>query len=192
MLADRFQQLLSLAQEQRPDYPASLGSPPESGQELLRKAAGEGEIPDLLSTLYRQVSGTRRSIPEQHLMDFLPGYRLIHITELLQETQRARETLLEEGDCPPARVIPFLANYSGDFYCVVLDDTGAEKICVLTNLEGELEEWSASPAEFLETVSAFYREGAFTVDADGFLEVDFDKVDEIGQRINPDSPYWMD
>ncbi|MNI91040.1 hypothetical protein D3C73_1486530 [compost metagenome] len=85
-----------------------------------------------------------------------------------------------------------MANYSGDFYCVVLDDTGAEKICVLTNLEGEPEEWSASPAEFLETVSAFYGEGAFTVDADGFLEVDFDKMDEIGRRINKNISYWME
>ena len=86
MLSDLFRQFMFLSMSLREDYSKSLGEKADNWEEILHLL--DNNIPMLYQVLYSQVSGTFRDIDQQELMDFIPGYRLIHINELINENAR--------------------------------------------------------------------------------------------------------
>ena len=104
-MLDRF---LSLSDALRPEYSATLGT---SSEQQADSVILDGKpLPPFLRAIYSNVQGTPAGIQEQSLMDFIPGYRLIHISEL----EACHETCAKiEGS---RQFLPFLANYSSDFW----------------------------------------------------------------------------
>ena len=89
-LTEKFQEYLSLSAQMRPDYTTSLGT---SG-DITRVVP---EAPELLKTIYSTVSGTSSNQDEPSLVEFIPGYRLIHIEEYEQEQKVLLGILEEKG-----------------------------------------------------------------------------------------------
>lgn len=76
-LTEQFQEYLNLSADLRPDYIASLGK----GDNEAKITAIFPEAPELLKAIYNTVSGTSSEEEEPSLIEFIPGYRLIHINE---------------------------------------------------------------------------------------------------------------
>ncbi|MNP77843.1 hypothetical protein D3C76_1753520 [compost metagenome] len=49
-----------------------------------------------------------------------------------------------------------------------------------------------SPEKFLETLCEFYKQEAYFLDEDGFLDCDLIKEGEIGTELNPGAQYWSE
>jgi hypothetical protein len=73
---DLFNKFLEMSDLLRTDYSMSLGKAEENWQQIIHPTL---EFTSLFQVIYSNVQGTRRGIKEQKLMDFIPGYRLIHI-----------------------------------------------------------------------------------------------------------------
>ncbi|MFM9327211.1 hypothetical protein [Paenibacillus mesotrionivorans] len=190
MLESLFRECLSLSSKLRPNYSESLGTRAENWEETFGRSGNE--IPLFFKSIYNHVSGTRRDINQQELMDFIPGYRLIHITEITKEKENVKNILVEDYLNESDNIIPFLTNYSSDFYCIIKNAVGEESICVLTNDSGEPIEYSRSPQKFFETIIEFYRSGVYFLDHDGYLDYDYEKQRSIGSEINKGVSYWVD
>ena len=106
-----FMEYLSLSDKLRNGYQDSLGSSPPVWKETL--AAISPAIPSFFETIYGKVEGTYRDIANQKYMDFIPGFRLIHINELESEFHTLLQ-MLEPDDVSESQIkmiIPFLADY---------------------------------------------------------------------------------
>ncbi|MFZ6709490.1 hypothetical protein [Undibacterium sp. TC9W] len=182
---------LALSDQARPGYRESLGRGlPRLEAEYRLKTIFESpaDIPELVLELYCQVDGTLRDVADQKVMDFIPGYRLIHIDELEEEFQKFMAIL------GPSRHhnFPFLANYSSDFVCIESEPENREnKIGGFLHDDPQFELMHSSAEDFLTTVIAFYRENVYFLDADGFLDYDFDKQTLLGNRLNNGILYWQ-
>ncbi|MFZ6644028.1 hypothetical protein ACO0LL_30235 [Undibacterium sp. TC4M20W] len=182
---------LALSDQTRPGYRESLGRGlPRLEAEHRLKSIFESpaDIPELVLELYCQVDGTLRDVADQKVMDFIPGYRLIHIDELEEEFQKFMAILR------PSRHhnFPFLANYSSDFVCIESEPENREnKIGSFLHDDPQSELMHSSAEDFLTTVIAFYRENVYFLDADGFLDYDFDKQALLGNRLNNGILYWQ-
>ena len=69
-----FEEFLFLSVQLRTRYLDSLGEENCDWEKILSEI--DVEIPQLFRVIYGKVSGTKRSIEDQTLMDFIPGYRL--------------------------------------------------------------------------------------------------------------------
>lgn len=183
-----FLELINLSEKMRPSYKESLGPKTEEWEEIVKKLGPS--VPPVYSLIYSQVSGTKRSIEDQMLMDFIPGYRLIHIAELIEEKANLQHVLVPEELPEGAELYPLLANYSSDFICIVRYADGDEKIGLVTNLEGIPEILHNSPESFFKTHCEMYRQEVYFADTDGFLHLDWDKKNLVGAKCNPGISYW--
>jgi len=188
MVENLFKESLRLAGLFRPQYPQSLGSNMSNWEDVFKKL--NKPIPKLFRAIYSNVSGTERDIKEQEVMDFTPGYRLIHISELIQENDNLKNILTDEKYSDNEIVIPVLANYSSDYICYYKNSAGEEFICSLRNDSGELIVMHNSPEKFLETSCEFYKQGVYFLDSDGYLDYDMEKQRMIGSSINHSTTYW--
>lgn len=171
------EEFLALSETLRPGYTASLGTSISIAE---RDAAVAGvSIPPFLADVYSQVAGTRAGISEQTLMDFIPGYRLIHVQEIAANYQDCIAMDREEG------FIPFLANYSSDFFC--WNDGSIYDVSHDNPVPAIMHE---SESKFWETICAFYQRDVYFLDADGFLDYDFDMEKVVASAINPGVRYW--
>jgi hypothetical protein len=75
----QFEQFLNLSHELRAEYRTSLLPVNPTWQAILHQFLDE--VPQLLSVIYSKVSGTFYTVEDQSLMDFIPGFFLIHIEE---------------------------------------------------------------------------------------------------------------
>jgi hypothetical protein len=189
MLENLFKDFLNLSSALRPQYPQTLGMRTDDWEEIFRQPGAE--IPLIFKSIYNYVSGTKRDIKQQELMDFIPGYRLIHVSELTKEMENAKNILTEEYISQSDFIIPFLANYSSDFFCSIKNAKGEETICLLTNDSGEPIEYSNSPQKFFETIIEFYKNGVYFLDNDGYLDYDYEKRRSIGAKINKGVSFWI-
>ena len=175
-MLDKF---LSLSDKLRPKFSASLGA---SNEVQANSILINGKpLPLFLREIYLRVEGTRSGITEQSLMDFLPGYRLIHAQELVSNFETCSKI---EGS---GNYLPFLANYSSDFICWK---------------DGEIFEFAhdrPSPclvhkteASFFDTICDFYAKGVYFLDEHGYLDYDFDQERIVGTSINPGITYWQE
>lgn len=72
------------------------------------------EIPTMFSYLYNTVNGTSRNIKNQQYFDFIPGYRLMPIEEIL-DIYESFLSVYEEYE----NIIPFLNDYSSCYYAYI-------------------------------------------------------------------------
>ncbi|MFC3749637.1 hypothetical protein [Paenibacillus sp. GCM10012306] len=189
-LTQLFQDYLQLSDSLRPGYSASLGT--GHGGKDDQMAAIVPEIPELLAAIYNTVSGTNREEEEPNLIEFVPGYRLIHRDEYEQEMQVLAGILAEKGHPVEGTVLPILTNYGSDFICYYRSADGTERICDLLHDFGDLVVMYDSPAKFLETLSEFYRQEVYFLDEDGYLDCDLIKEGEVGAEMNPEASYWSE
>lgn len=192
-LTQKFQEYLQLSDSLRPGYLASLGSGNEEKALQLGKAAGDAaEVPELLKAIYSVVAGTSSEEEEPSLIEFVPGYRLIHFDEFAEQTKVLEGILEEKGHSAEGLVLPILTNYGSDFICYYRSPDGTERICDLLSDFGDLVVMYDSPDKFLETLSEFYRQEVYFLDEDGYLDCDLIKEGEVGAGLNPEATYWSE
>ena len=184
-----FAELLRRADLLRPGYVASLGKPqPETLRAITRRI---GSLPELATTIYGAVAGTVRETERQEFFDFVPGLRLIHIQDLLERTAAVSRILGKSGAASrrtSAAYLPFLEDYSEHFVCRRLGATPPSIVALGPEEEPEI--ICKDEQTYLRMLNAFYAERVYFVDADRYLDYDFEKEGLIGQQFNPDLIYW--
>ncbi|OKP95530.1 hypothetical protein [Paenibacillus sp. P46E] len=185
-----FQEFLQLSAGLRPNYIASLGSGETTGGPVISDIVPAA--PGLLEAIYSQVSGTSSNEEEPSLIEFIPGYRLIHIQEYAQEIQVLRSILEEKGYSGGGTVLPILINYGSDFICYLQSEDGTERICDLLHDYGDLVVMYDSPEKFLETLCEFYKQDVYFLDEEGYLDCDLVLEGEVGAALNPSAHYWSE
>jgi len=123
-------------------------------------------------------------------MDYTPGYRLIHISEIVEEKNIIDSVFVKNDRAEIEVVIPLFVNYSSDYICYCKYSTGEEYICTLMHDEGDLVLMHKSPKKFLETICELYKQGVYFLDSDGYLDYDSDKESIVGSKLNPGIEYW--
>lgn len=174
-LIDEF---ISLSDELRPGYSLSIAKNKESS--LI--------LPESLDILYSKVSGTYYEIEDQRLMDFLPGYLLIRDAEYESFTQSVKEMIPNGED----KYYPILVNYSSDFYALKVSEGKEKGIFLIEHDADGPTKIHHSFEDFLRTIIACYKEKIYFLDDDGYLDMDFDEEQLIGQKYNPDIDYWFE
>lgn len=174
-LIDEF---ISLSDELRPGYSLSIAKDKESS--LI--------LPESLNILYSKVSGTYYKIEDQRLMDFLPGYLLIRDAEYESFTQSVKEMIPNGED----KYYPILVNYSSDFYALKVSEGKENGIFLIEHDADGPTKIHHSFEDFLRTIIACYKEKIYFLDDDGYLDMDFDEEQLIGQKYNPDIDYWFE
>ncbi|QQZ63334.1 hypothetical protein JI735_13120 [Paenibacillus sonchi] len=185
-----FQEYLELSARLRPGYTASLGSGQGEGQPAVSDIVPDA--PKLLQAIYSQVSGTSSDEEEPSLIEFIPGYRLIHIQEYAQEIKVLESILEEKGYSGGGTVLPVLTNYGSDFICYYQSEDGTERICDLLHDYGDLVVMYDSPEKFLETLCEFYKQEVYFLDEEGYLDCDLVLEGEVGAALNPSAHYWSE
>lgn len=188
MIERLFVHYLQQSDRVRPGYYSSLGVPAPNFYEVLQ--ALHGEKLELLQVIYGTIAGTRRNIANQ-LMDFTPGYRLIHIEELDYESKNLSRYIKQ--NMPPLfdTIIPILANLSSDYTCLAVID-GKESIVKVLHDSDQIEIIHKDSTDFLQTLCAFYNEGVYFLDPQGFLDYDFIAEGAVGAKLNPQIKYWQE
>lgn len=187
-LTEQFQEYLKLSADLRPDYIASLGK----GDNEAEITAIFPEAPELLKAIYNTVSGTSSEEEEPSLIEFIPGYRLIHINEYEAEMKILAGILEEKGHQVDGVILPILTNYGSDFICYFKSADGVERVCDLLHDFGDLIVMYESPEKFLETLCEFYKQEVYFLDEEGYLDCDLVKEGEVGAALNPDAKYWSE
>ena len=139
-------------------------------------------IPTFFEKIYSVCNGTRQDISEQKFFDFLPGYRLMQVDEILSYYEQTFKSFSEYD-----KIIPFLTDYSRCCYAYAVNK-GKECIVLLTD-EG-IELIHSKISDFWDTIVAFYDENVYFLDEDGYLSYDYDMEGEIGKKYNKDISYW--
>lgn len=142
------------------------------------------DIPDILETIYKNVSGTRYELKDQRMMDFLPGFLLIHILEY-QESDIQLNKILKGRE--EDQYLPLLRNYSSDFIALNVRTNGIYQIF---HDDDESYLIYKNPMDFLKTINDFYYGNAYFMDEDGYLDYDPDLEYEIAKRNNPEVKFW--
>ncbi len=173
MVKNVFENYIGYSAKLRPEYPDSLGSSISGWENVVKTITTD--IPAIYKAIYGKVSGTMRNIENQALMDFIPGYRLIHIQELEQEKTNLDDVLQYCEEIEGLTFLPLLADYSSHYICYCKDESGAEMIYRVT-LEDEPELLYESPETFLKTICEYYKQQIYFLDQDGFLDCDFDQL----------------
>jgi len=191
MIDDLFDKYLSLSDKMRNGYQNSLGNAHPMREKIL--AAITSDVPKSIKSIYRKVEGTHRDIANQKYMDFVPGYRLIHIEELEYEYHILLRLLELDDVCESQikTICPLLADYSSCYICCAETIRNEEAVFHYSPDNG-LQKMHISVELFFKTIIAFYHKGVFYLDEDGFLDYDFDREGIIGAAYNPGIEYWTD
>lgn len=139
-------------------------------------------IPNFFKEIYSVCNGSKAEISEQIFFDFLPGFRLMQVDEIINQYENKFSGLSIYDD-----IIPFLTDYASCYYAYVRND-GKEYI-VLVSEEG-VELIHSSIDDFWNTIIAFYDEGVYFLDEDGYLSYDFEMEGEVGKKYNSGVDYW--
>ena len=191
MITDLFDEFLSLSDKMRKGYRNSLGNSYPTWENFFTKITPL--IPEVFQMIYGKAAGTYRDIANQKYMDFLPGYRLIHIEELEKEYHTLLQ-LLELENVYEAQIemtIPLLADYSSSYIFYAKTDDNKEVIFHFAPDDG-LQKMHNSIELFFFTIIAFYTKNVFYLDNNGFLDYDFERVGIIGAALNPGIEYWLE
>ena len=191
MISNLVKKYLSLSDKMRRGYKNSLGAASPAWEKTF--AAIVPAVPEFIRAIYGEVAGTHKNIADQKYMDFIPGYRLIHIEELECEYHTLLQLLASDDVCEVQikTIIPLLADYSSCYICYVKTTDNRQSIFHYSPDEG-LQKMHNSVELFLETIIAFYHKDVFYLDEDGYLDYDFEKEGLIGAAYNPDIEYWME
>ena len=140
-------------------------------------------IPTFFEEIYSICNGTKWEISEQIFFDFLPGFRLMPIDEIIN---RYEKEFKNWADCE--MLIPFLADYASCYY-MYAQNNGKEYTVYVTPEDG-IELIHSSIDDFWNTIIAFYDEGVYYLDEDGYLSYDFEMEETIGKKYNSGVNYW--
>jgi len=184
-----FKEFIFLSKKIREEYPMSLGEKNSNWEEVCRSI--DVDIPVLFQAIYSRVSGTKKDIKQQQLMDFIPGYQLIHISELVNENIKFNNVYGFNNDFKDLKLIPFLTNYSSDFVCYGKMNDGREVVGTIMHDDQQFTPMHDSVEKFFETICEFYKKDVYFLDADGYLDYDFEQEGVIGAEINPSIDYWL-
>ncbi|NQX48300.1 SMI1/KNR4 family protein [Paenibacillus tritici] len=190
MLTGKFQEFLERSAQLRPGYTASLGKATAGGSAAI--SAYTPEVPALLQAVYDTVLGTDSTEEDPSLLEFIPGYRLIHIGEYGREMNVLSGILQEKGYTGHGVVLPLLTNYGSDYICYYRSEEGVERVCDLLHDYGDLVVMYDSPEKFLETLCEFYKQEVYFLDEEGYLDCDLVTEGEVGAALNPDAKYWSE
>lgn len=180
-MKELIEEFLSKSEKMRPGYLDSLYKSDPKNDEKLRSVGIE--LPQMFFTLYSMTNGTPYDISEQKYFDFLPGFRLMQIDEILAEI------IYNTYNDETVTIVPFLADYSGCRYAYEKRN-GLEKIVYISD-EG-IDILHDSVEDFWLTINAFYDEEVYYTDDDGYLSYDLDKEGEIGRKYNKFVDFWKD
>lgn len=180
-----FKVFLSKSEELRKGYVESLEP---ADKDFQKKWLGHfSYIPPFFEEIYTACNGTKYEVSEQIYFDFLPGYRLMQADEIIDSYEQTFKECTEYD-----LVIPFLTDYSSCYYAYAKDNN---RECIVYISEGDLEdleEMHFDVDDFWETVIAFYDEGVYFLDEDGYLDYDLKKEGEVGAKYNPKISQWRD
>lgn len=174
-----FSRYLELSDQLRPNYSASLGVSSLQKKDTVK--IGALTLPDFLCAIYSKVNGTVYELKDQTLMDFIPGYRLIHIDEYSEDYINLKGLL--NGD---SSYFPFLGNYSNDYIC-----WKEGEIFAIYHDDPIIYKLHNSEKDFYKTITDFYTEDVYFIDKTGFLNYDFEKQEAVGKKNNPNISYWQ-
>lgn len=191
MVKELFVEFISLSDQMRCGYKTSLGIPHQSWEKILTNI--NHSVPQIYQEIYSTFAGTRRDLKEQKLMDFIPGYRLIHIEELETEYDAFLHMSGLNAICEKQieTAAPLLADYASNYICYVNKRDSTEAIFSYSP-KGGFVEMHRSLETVFKTVITFYQEDVYFLDNDGFLDYDFEKAGAIGKTLNPGITYWTE
>ncbi len=155
----------------------------EANYELLQKFKEMfPDISEMFSDVYSISNGTDSDIKDQRFFDFIPGFRLMKLEEIIKShTEKMIDS--DQYDI----MIPFLTDYAGCYYAYG-KKADIENIVYIS--EEGIEVVHNSVINFWTTINAFYDEHVYYLDEDGYLSYDFDLEGKIGKRLNPQIAYW--
>ncbi len=169
---------LKLSDKLRPGYTDTLA----------KKSDVSIQLPTSLKKVYSKISGTYYEIEDQKMMDFIPGYLLIRDTEYENFKKSLDKIVIDEND----NFYPFLVNYSSDFYALKVRDNHEEGVYTIDHDMPDAIKIHNSIEDFFKTIISCYEENVYFLDEDGYLDMDFDKEQIVGQKYNPDIEYWFE
>lgn len=169
-----FTDVITSVLEQRPDFKEAAG---------VTGGMTNGDVPPILASIYALADGTEQGTEFQAAVDIVPGFRLIHRSELTAEI-----ALFHQIYSGIDNFTPFLADDSSCYIALNGDDGSVMRVAQ----EYGASRVAASLDDFWATVLACYQDGAYFLDEEGFLDYDFEGEGEIGLRINPDCSYWTE
>lgn len=180
----RFDNFLEKSDKLREGYKKSLGKKDSLWKEKFLKEFSD--IPQMFIDIYDKCNGTNSQIKNQVLFDFLPGYRLMEVGEILSEYREIIQyyNVIDEE----MLIIPFLKDYASS-YIAYMRNKKNECIVLISEEEGIVIKHD-SVGKFWETIIAFYDEEVYFLDDDGYLSYDFDAEEVVGKRINSNIDYW--
>lgn len=181
MSDNKMKKFLAKSEELRNGFTASLEAP--KAEVEAKWIEHFDALPDLFKEIYEVCDGTSPEIEEQAFWDFLPGYRLMQADEVIAQYEQ------EFAGTEWEMCIPFLTDYASSYYAYAVADEGE---CIVLISEDGVETLHASVDDFWDTVIAFYDEGVYFLDEDGYLSYDFEKEGEVGQKYNPEVGYWSE
>ncbi len=181
MSDNKMKKFLAKSEELRSGFIESLEAPKTNLEVKWREHVDV--VPALFQEIYEVCDGTSPDIEKQVYWDFLPGYRLMQIDEVL--TRYEQEFVGTEFEM----CIPFLKDFSSSYYACQVCDKG-ERIIFIS--EDGVEVVHDSVDDFWDTVIAFYDEGVYFLDDDGYLSYDYEKEGDVGQKYNPKVGYWRE
>ncbi|OGY96221.1 MAG: hypothetical protein A2122_01740 [Candidatus Liptonbacteria bacterium GWB1_49_6] len=168
----------------------SLLQPGLTAAEVARfEATLPFQLTEELRAVYRWRNGTRAQ--EGDILEslwFYPGFYLVSL-------ERACEIFKERKDAPQWRKgwFPLFEDGAGDFFVVPCKKKAANRAPVIGFIHGEPEQLVEylDVTSMIETLADCYAQGAFFVNADGFLDMDDDAHQRIARQHNPGVTEWQ-
>lgn len=168
----------------RPEYTDYLEKYNPNWEDKLLKIVDE--IPSIFNDIYSFCNGTDIEKTPNEFLDFLTGFRLLTIEEVVVFTKEIRELYEVEDE---VILLPFLTGFSSD-YIAYYKDAEQEKIILVTPVEG-IGDIYDSVSSFWQTITQFYIKKAYFLDEDNVLDCDEDLVDKIAMNYNKNSDFWF-
>ena len=175
-----FKEYINLSQNLRNKYLIEENNKNENIKILMN--IFKKDIPSFYLTGYSFINGTQKSIENQELMDFIPGFRLIHIEELEEEISTFQNFYNNN-------YFTFLADYGG---CYIGFSDKEDKICYFSPENLKKISMYENLEKFFETIIRCYEKKIFFLDEDGYLDYDYDEENLLGKILNPNCEYWKD
>lgn len=180
MISKLIDEYLKKSENMRKGYLDSLNPINNAVVALMGKKMKE--IPTMFSYLYNTVNGTSRNIKNQQYFDFIPGYRLIPIEEIL-DIYESFLSVYEEYE----NIIPFLNDYSSCYYAYIKKNN---KEAIVSITEEGIEVLHDSVENFWITINVFYDNKVYFLDEDGYLSYDYELEGIFGKKYNKGISYW--
>ncbi|MDM9381773.1 SMI1/KNR4 family protein [Chlorogloeopsis sp. ULAP01] len=190
-----FRKLLEIIEQERPGFISILGK--GLPDEEIQKYINIHLLPEGFIAIYSCIRGgvyfeslndfndSIDFIPTYY-NDFIPGYYFIEIDkieEVIKTWQDIYSKYLEECPWQPD-MIPFLEDSAGDYYCVrTLPDN--QSVVLLFKGEPGITIICQSIKDFLLIVAECYKQNAYFLDEDRYLNCNYDLEKKIILKFNP-------